>query len=69
MVREGKSLRGESGQPNLDEVQKWKLLFEVGSHYDPGMLWWDAGCLDFFIHADDLKTLDFSKTYAAIQSS
>ena len=45
------------------EVQKWKPLIRIGSHFDALFLWFDAGHLEFFIHEDDLKNRDFSNVY------
>lgn len=45
------------------EVQKWKPLLRIGSHFEALFCWFDAGHLEFFIHEDDLKNRDFSNVY------
>ena len=67
-VKEGKYLYGPE-KPESQEVKKWLLLLEVGSHSDTGMSWWDAGYFQYLIHQDDLDSLDFSRCYANIQTS
>jgi uncharacterized protein YwqG len=56
-------------EPNADEIKKWILLLQLASHHDSEMMWWDAGLLQFLIHADDLKKNDFTWTYACIETS
>lgn len=51
------------------EIGHWQLLLEVGSHDECGMLWWDAGRLQFLIDSRDLEACNFSRTYACIQTS
>lgn len=72
LVREGKSARAsltsKERQVDLEEKKKWLLLLSLGSHLSPNMCWWDAGKLEFMIHADDLDARDFSRTYALIES-
>lgn len=67
-AREGKYLMSPE-EPDGEEVKKWLLLFELGSHTDAGMCWWDAGYFQYLIHQDDLDRLDFSRCYANIQTS
>lgn len=70
-VREGKSWSSVYNGYKSDEseVKKWILLLQLDSHHEAGMLWSDAGFLDFVIHGDDLAKRDFSRTYASIASS
>lgn len=51
------------------EIQRWKILFTLGSHQEAKMCWWDAGLLEFLIHEDDLANRDFSKIYCNLASS
>jgi uncharacterized protein YwqG len=50
------------------EKSQWHLLLEVDSHSQCNMNWWDAGRLQFLVDRRDLSVLDFSRTYACIES-
>jgi uncharacterized protein YwqG len=56
-------------QYHQEEIGHWQLLLEVASHRECGMLWWDAGRLQFHIDSRDPEARDFSRTYACIQTS
>lgn len=47
----------------------WRVLLQVGSHRHLDMTWWDAGVLTFLIDERDLARGDFTRTYAAIQTT
>lgn len=51
------------------EIEKWQLLFAMGSETSAGMCWWDAGCLQFLIHEDDLAAGNYSRTYCHLATS
>jgi uncharacterized protein YwqG len=52
-----------------EQIGHWQLLLEVASHRECGMVWWDAGRLQFHIDSRDLEARDFSRTYACIRTS
>lgn len=47
----------------------WLNLLRLDSIMELDFLIWDAGYLNFLIHRDDLAKLDFSRVYAAVESS
>ena len=51
------------------EAEHWQVLFQVASHDECNMCWWDAGLLTYLIDTRKLKKMDFSSTYACIQTS
>ncbi len=67
-VHEGKAVFDDQ-TPDPAEVEKWRLLFEIGSLSALQMQWWDAGFLQYFIHGDDLARHDFTRTYANIETT
>lgn len=54
---------------NQTSVTEWQLLFELVSHREANMRWWDMGFLQFLIPKKDLANRDFSRTYARIIST
>jgi len=48
---------------------KWILLLQLESHRNVGLCFWDAGTFHVLIREDDLKTGNFSRTYAGICTS
>ncbi|WP_017814539.1 YwqG family protein [Paenibacillus shenyangensis] len=51
------------------EIDEMLMLLEVDSDRDIGFLWWDAGCIHFFIRKEDLLAGNFERTYCSIYSS
>ncbi len=56
-------------RPELEKGMKdWQLLLQVDSEEDKtGMMWGDAGRLYFWIKKQDLKNLDFDKSWLILQ--
>lgn len=50
-------------------IGRWRVLFQIGSHPRLDMMWWDSGLLTFLIDTDALAARDFTRTYAAIQTT
>jgi hypothetical protein len=50
-------------------IQKMKVLAKFNSEDQVGFMWWDAGCIHFYINEDDLRQLNFDNTYLALTSS
>ena len=58
--------------PRREELEKgigdWNLLLQIDSEEDKtGMMWGDAGRLYFWIKEQDLKNLDFEKSWFVLQ--
>lgn len=47
----------------------WRLLLQVDSDDDAGMMWGDVGLLYFWIREDDALARDFSKVWLILQCS
>jgi uncharacterized protein YwqG len=47
----------------------WRLLLQVDSQEDAGMMWHDVGRLFFMIREQDLNALTFDRAWMDIQSS
>jgi uncharacterized protein YwqG len=45
----------------------WRLLFQLDSEEDAGMMWGDCGVLYFWIRTQDLSRRDFSKIWMVLQ--
>ena len=60
-------------RPTLDMTRAghWQNLLRLESFRtsDLNFCVWDAGYFNFLVHRDDLKKLDFSRVYAAVESS
>ncbi len=56
-------------RPELEKGMKdWQLLLQIDSEEDKtGMMWGDAGRLYFWIKKQDLKNLDFDKSWLILQ--
>jgi uncharacterized protein YwqG len=48
-------------------VREWRLLLQVESDKNAGMLWGDAGRLYFWIREDDLRAVRFDQTLMIMQ--
>jgi uncharacterized protein YwqG len=48
---------------------EWKLLLQIDSDDDSGMMWGDGGRLYFWIRTADLSAADFSKVWLILQCS
>ena len=59
--REGKSRGLEAGAAN------WRLLLQLDSDEDAGMMWGDVGRLYFMIREEDLKTLSFNRVWMGME--
>ena len=53
------------GQPS--EVADWRLLLQLDTDYDAGMMWGDVGCLYFWIREQDARAGDFSRICMILQ--
>lgn len=49
--------------PGDAEAPDWRLLLQLDSESDAGMMWGDQGKLYFMIREQDLRTLSFEKTW------
>ena len=49
--------------------KNWRNLLRLDSIRELNMTIWDAGYFNFLIHGDDLQKLDFSRVYAAVETS
>ena len=56
-------------QLDLSSAKNWTNLLTLFSDYDLNFGVWDAGYLHFLISDSDLAKLDFSRVYAAVESS
>jgi uncharacterized protein YwqG len=45
----------------------WRVLFQVDSEEDAGMMWYDAGRIYFLIRQQDLVQRQFEKSHVALQ--
>jgi uncharacterized protein YwqG len=46
---------------------KWRLLLQLESDEDVGMMWWDGGALYFYVREDDARRGDFSQVRMVTQ--
>jgi uncharacterized protein YwqG len=57
--------------PRLSEwraqARDWRLLLQVPSVDEAGMMWGDAGCLYFWIHEQDLEDCRFERCWMILQ--
>ncbi|WP_339070952.1 YwqG family protein [Chitinophaga sp. 212800008-4] len=51
------------------ELNNMLMLLELDSADETGFLWWDAGCIHFFIRKEDLLNRNFDNTYLSLYSS
>ncbi|WP_293413857.1 YwqG family protein [Phenylobacterium sp.] len=49
-------------------VDEWRLLLQVDSDDDAGMMWCDVGQLYFWVREVDARAGDFSRTWTILQS-
>jgi uncharacterized protein YwqG len=47
--------------------REWRLLFQLDSDDNAGMMWGDAGCLYFWIRDEDLRARRFDRTWMMFQ--
>ena len=64
---DGSAFQSEAAQELVHEVTAWKLLLQLDSDDDAGMMWGDAGLLYFWIHEDDLAQRDFTRVRVVLQ--
>jgi len=48
-------------------AKKWRLLLQIDSNEENGMMWGDCGRLYFWIKEDDLLNIDFDKSWLILQ--
>jgi uncharacterized protein YwqG len=48
-------------------AREWRLLLQVESDGNAGMMWGDAGCLYFWIREQDLLARRFDRTWTLFQ--
>jgi uncharacterized protein YwqG len=53
--------------PLREQAHDWRLLFQLASIEDAGMMWGDMGFLYFWIRKQDLEAHDFSATWTILQ--
>lgn len=56
--------RAKKLEPN---AKKWRLLLQIDSNEENGMMWGDVGRLYFWIKRDDLLNKDFDKSWFSLQ--
>lgn len=61
------SPRGES-RSDPTSVEDWRLLLQVDTDEDAGMMWCDVGRLFYWIREQDARAGDFSKIWLILQS-
>jgi uncharacterized protein YwqG len=54
---------GDLERTGAPDAADWKLLLQLDSDRDVGLLWGDAGRLFFMIREKDLKSLSFEKAW------
>ncbi|MDZ5453270.1 YwqG family protein [Labrys sp. ZIDIC5] len=59
----------ERAKLDLAPARNWRHLLTIDSCMTLGLGIWDAGYLQFLQHQNDLEKLDFSRVYAAVESS
>ena len=52
----------------LRAAKAWRLLFQIDSDPELGMMWGDTGMLYIFIREADARAGDFSKTWLISQT-
>jgi uncharacterized protein YwqG len=55
-------------QWTVADAANWRLLLQLDSDDDAGMMWGDIGRLYFWIHEKDALAGDFSKIWVILQS-
>jgi len=61
--REGATLKTDERISSTD----WRLLLQVDTDNDAGMMWGDTGMLYFWIREQDARARDFSKVWMILQ--
>jgi uncharacterized protein YwqG len=51
------------------ETDQWRMLLQVDSEEDAGMMWGDSGRIYFWIKLSDLKDMAFDRTWQILQCS
>lgn len=51
-----------------EEARNWRLLLQVPSVEEAGMMWGDVGCLYYWIHDEDLSARRFDRSWMILQS-
>jgi uncharacterized protein YwqG len=64
---DGSGCHSASGKALLGQPHDWRLLLQLDSDDDAGMMWGDVGMLYFWIRASDLAKKDFSKVWMVLQ--
>ena len=56
---------------DMTRARNWLNLLRIDSFFEGELSFsiWDAGYLNFLIHRDDLTSLDWSRVYAAVETS
>ncbi|WP_062393563.1 DUF1963 domain-containing protein [Gordonia phthalatica] len=67
----GHGLWDGSSDPRVAELRRgsgeWRLLAQIDSHEDLGMMWGDCGRLYFWIRDADLRTRNWDAVWAIMQ--
>ena len=64
----GAGLNGTRRVPDVrQQARDWQLLLQLPSHEAAGMVWGDAGCLYFCIHADSLRARRWDRAWMLMQ--
>ncbi|HEY5994070.1 MAG TPA: YwqG family protein [Gallionellaceae bacterium] len=53
----------------MQGAEDWRLLFQIDTDDDAGMMWGDCGMIYFWIRAADLARKDFSNVWMVLQCS
>lgn len=56
-----------SKQENSCESKKWRLLFQIDSDENTGLMFGDSGSIYFYIKEDDLQTCNFDNVWCILQ--
>jgi uncharacterized protein YwqG len=64
---DGKAYESEAARRLESEAYKWRLLMQIDSDENSGMMWGDAGLLYFWIEEKALKNEDFSNVWLVLQ--
>lgn len=68
MEAECENIARRSGHGGGDPAD-WRLLLQLDTDEDVGMMWYDVGALYFWIREQDARAGDFSKVWTILQSN
>jgi uncharacterized protein YwqG len=53
----------------LTDSRAWRLLLQIDTDDDAGMMWGDCGCIYFWIRREDLAAAQFDRAWCVLQCS